>query len=103
MGIKDENAPATPIELQVNLIGELFQSFDRPKCLNKDVEDYIVSLTRMRANNQPIKIIVHLPEKEAHTRAAKELAKAFAQYFSYHATLLQHDLDELHRDGRRLV
>jgi hypothetical protein len=103
LGINDENALATPIELQVNRIGELFQSFDRFTCLNKDVEDYIVSWTRMHANDQPIKIIIHLPEKEAHTKAAKELAKAFAQYFGYHAALLQHDLDELRADGRRFL
>jgi hypothetical protein len=103
LGITEKTASATRIELQVNRIGELFQPIDRPKCLNKDVEDYIVSWTRMRANNQPIRIIIHLPEKEARTKAAKELAEAFAQYFSYHATLLQHDLDELHWDGRRFL
>jgi hypothetical protein len=103
LDINVENAPARLIELQVNDIGELFHSFDRFTCLNKDVEDYIVSWTRMHAGDQPIKIIVHLSKKEAHTKAAKELAKAFAQYFGYHAELLQHDLDELHRDGRRFL
>jgi hypothetical protein len=104
LGINGENAPARPIELQVNGIGELFQSFDRFTCLNKDVEDYIVSWTRMHANDQPIKIIVYLPEKAVHTKAAKEeLTKAFAQYFGYRAALLQHDLDELHADGRRFL
>jgi hypothetical protein len=102
LSITDENAPAA-IELQVNGIGELFQSFDRFTCLNKDVEDYIVNWTRMHANDQPIKILIHLPEKEVHTKTAKELANAFAEYFGYHAALLQHDLDELHRDGRRFL
>ena len=103
MGITDENAPATAIELQVNRIDELFQSFDQFKCLNKDLEDYIVSWTRMHASDQPIRIIIHLPGKEAHTNEAKELALAFAQYSSYRARLLQHELDELHRDGRRFL
>jgi hypothetical protein len=103
LGINEENAPARPIELQVNGIGELFQSFGQFTCLNKDVEDYIVSWTRMHAGDQPIKIIIHLPKKEVHTKAAKELANAFAQYFGYHAALLQHDLDELRADGRRFL
>src|SRR4029453_6480997 len=103
LGINDESAPAKPIELQVNGIGELFQSFDRFTCLNKDVEDYIVSWTRMHASDQPIKIVIYLPKTEVHTKTAKELANAFAQYFGYQAALLQHDLDELHRDGRRFL
>ena len=71
--------------------------------LDKEVEDYIVSWARMHANDQPIRIIIHLSENEVHTKTANELSEAFAHYFGYHADLLQHDLDELHRDGRRFL
>ncbi|MFZ0397368.1 MAG: hypothetical protein WAM06_04920 [Methyloceanibacter sp.] len=103
MGIDDDNAPTGAIELRVNRIDQLFHSFDPFPFLDKEVEDYIVSWARMHANDQPIKIIIHLPENEVHTRTANELAEAFAHYFGYHADLLQHDLDELYRDGRRFL
>jgi hypothetical protein len=103
LGVTEDKAPARAIELRVNSVGQLFHSFDPFPFLDKEVEDYIVSWARMHAKDQPIKIIIHLPEKEAHTKAANELAEAFARYFGYHADLLQHDLDELYRDGRRFL
>ena len=103
LGINDDNAPAGAIELRVNRIGQLFHSFGPVPFLDKEVEDYMVNWARMHANDQPIKIIIHLPENEVHTKTANELAEAFAHYFGYHADLLQHDLDELYRDGRRFL
>lgn len=38
-----------------------------------------------------------------HTKAASELAEGFARYFSYRADLLQRELNELHRVGRRFL
>jgi hypothetical protein len=103
LGTNDDNAPAGTIELRVNRIDQLFHSFGPFPFLDKEVEEYIVSWARMHANDQPIKIVIHLPENEVHTRTADELAEAFAHYFGYHADLLQHDLDELYRDGRRFL
>ena len=103
LGINDDNAPAGAIELRVNRIGQLFHSFGPVPFLDKELEDYIVNWARMHANDQPIKIIIHLPENEVHTKTANELAEAFAHYFGYHADLLQHDLDEVYRDGRRFL
>ena len=103
LGMNADKAPAVTIELRVKAMSQLFQSFDPFPFLNKEIEDYIVSWARIHAKNQPIKIIIHLPEKEVHTKAANQLAKAFARYFGYHADLLQHDLDELYRDGRRFL
>jgi hypothetical protein len=91
------------VELRVKTVGQLFHSFDPFPFLDKEVEDYIVSWVRMHANDQPIKIVIRLPEQEVDTKAANELAAAFARYFGYHADLLQHDLDELYRDGRRFL
>jgi hypothetical protein len=98
-----DNAPADTIELRVKSVGEIFHSFDPFPFLNKEIEDYIVSWARMHSKTHPIKIIIDLPEREVHTKAANELPKAFARYFGYHADLLQHDLDELYRDGRRFL
>ena len=57
----------------------------------------------MHGNDQPIKIIIHLPESEVHAKTATELAEAFAHYFGYQADLLQQDLDELFSNGRRFL
>ena len=42
-----------------------------------------------------------MPESEAQTKAAQELGEAFARYFAYRADLLQRNLNELFRVGRR--
>jgi hypothetical protein len=81
LGTNDDNAPAGTIELRVNRIDQLFHSFGPFPFLDKEVEEYIVSWARMHANDQPIKIVIHLPENEVHTRTADELAEAFAHYF----------------------
>ena len=107
MGVNDENASAEAIELRVNNNGQLFHSLDpfpfREKDLDKEVEEYIVSWARELAADQPIKIIIYLPKKELHTKAASELAEAFARYFSYRADLSQRELNELFRVGRRFL
>jgi hypothetical protein len=93
LGINDHNASVEAIELRVSEIGQLFQSLDpfpfREKDLDKEVDEYIVGWARELSNDPPIKIIIQLPEKQAHTKAVSELAEAFARYFSYRADLLQ--------------
>ena len=102
---EQDNTQAEPIELRVNEIADLFQSLDpfpfRERDLDKEAEEYIVSWARELPHNQPIKIIIHLPEREAQTKAASELGEAFARYFSYRASIVQHELNELFRVGRR--
>jgi hypothetical protein len=102
---EQDNTRAEPIELRVNEIADLFQSLDpfpfRERDLDKEAEEYIVSWARELPHDQPIKIIIHLPKREAQTKAASELGDAFARYFSYRADLLQHELNELFRVGRR--
>src|SRR5215813_14260006 len=103
MGV--DNTQAEPIELRVNEIADLFQSLDpfpfRERDLDQEAEEYIVSWARELPHDQPIKIVIHLPEREAQTKAARELGEAFARYFSYRTNILQHELNELFRVGRR--
>ena len=107
MASKYDNASAEAIELRVNGIGQLFQSLDpfpfREKDLDRDVDEYIVTWARELAKDQPIKIIIYLPEKEVRAKAASELPEAFARYFSYRASLSQRELNELYRVGRRFL
>jgi hypothetical protein len=95
------------IELRVNEIGQLFQSLDpspfRERNLDKEAEEYILSWARELPKNHPIKIIVHLPEREAQSKAASELREAFARYFAYRANILQRELNELFLIGRRAL
>ena len=93
------------IELRVDRIAQLFHSLDpypfRERDLDKDAEDYIVSWARELEAEQPIAIVVHAPNSEAQSKAARELSEAFARYFSYRADSLQRELKELFRVGRR--
>ncbi len=97
--------PAEAIELRVDRIAQLFHSLDpfpfRERDLDREAEEYIVSWARELAADQPINIVVHIPDSEAQTKAARELGEAFARYFAYRADLLQRDLNELFRVGRR--
>jgi hypothetical protein len=101
--INGDSASSGAIELWVNRIDQLFHSFGSFPFLDKEAEDYIVSWVRKHGNDQPIKIIIHLPESEVHAKTATELAEAFAHYFGYQADLLQQDLDELFSNGRRFL
>ena len=69
--------------------------------LDKEAEEHIVSWARELSVDKPIKIVIHLPDKEVHTKAAGELGEAFTGYFAYRADLSQHELNELFRVGRR--
>jgi ABC-type spermidine/putrescine transport system permease subunit I len=93
------------IEIRVNEIAQLFHTLDpfpfREKDLDREAEEYIVGWARELPPNRPFKIIVHFPEDEAQIRAAAELRAAFSQYFSGRAAVIQGDLNELFRIGRR--
>ena len=86
-------------------IAQLFHSLDpypfRERDLDKDAEDYIVGWARELDRDQPITIVVHVPDGEAKSKEALELQEAFAHYFSYRAESLQSELKELFRVGRR--
>ena len=56
---------------------------------------------RISCCDQLIKIVIHFPDTEAQTKVARELNEAFSRYFSDRAGVLQRDLNELFRVGRR--
>lgn len=97
--------PPNAIELRVEKIAQLFHSLDpypfRERDLDKDAEDYIVAWARELERNEPVVIVVYVPESEARSKAASELPEAFARYFAYRAASLQRELKELFRVGRR--
>jgi hypothetical protein len=93
------------IELRVDEIAQLFHTLDpfpfRERDLDREAEEYIVGWARELPIDQPIRIVVHFPDSDAQTKAARELGEAFGRYFSYRARILQRDLNELFRVGRR--
>ena len=93
------------IELRVDDIAQLFHTLDpfpfRERDLDREAEEYIVGWARELAADQPIKIVIHFPDTEAQTKTAWDLSEAFGRYFSDRAGVLQRDLNELFRVGRR--
>lgn len=98
---------ADPIEVRVEDVAQLFNTLDpfpfREKDLDREAEEYIVSWARELPRDEPIRIIVHYPDSEAQSMAAKELGEAFSRYFTYRGGVLQREFNELFRIGRRAL
>ena len=105
----DEQSPSVTraIEIRIEDISQLFHSLDpfpfREKDLDDDAEEFIVSWARELPADQPLKIIVHLPDTQASRPEAKELVGAMTRYFNYRARIITLDLNELFRVGRRAL
>lgn len=93
------------IAIRVNDIAQLFHTLDpfpfREKDLDREAEEYIVGWARELPANRPFRIVVHFPQDEDQIRAAGELREAFGRYFAGRAAVIQGDLNELLRIGRR--
>jgi hypothetical protein len=93
------------IELRVDEIAQLFHTLDpfpfRERDLDREAEDFIVGWARELPVDQPIRIVIHFPGNVAQTHASRELGDAFSRYFSHRAGIIQRDLNELFRVGRR--
>lgn len=108
MPLEDTDAPAgDSIEVRIAEISQLFQSLDpfpfRDKDLDKEAEEFIVSWARELPVDEPLKIVVHLPQAQASTPGAHELGAALTRYFDYRARGIGLDLNELFRVGRRAL
>jgi hypothetical protein len=102
----DDQSPSATraIEIRIEDISQLFHSLDpfpfRERDLDDDAEEFIVSWARELPKDQPLKIIVHLPDTQASRPEAKELGAAITRYFNYRAHIVTLDLKELFRVGR---
>lgn len=105
--MREASTPAGTIEIKIEEIGQLFHSLDpfpfREKDLDKDAEEFIVGWAREIPADQPLKIVVRLPETERSKPEAGELTVALTRYFSYRASVISLDLNELFRVGRRAL
>jgi hypothetical protein len=93
------------IEVRVEGIAQLFHTLDpfpfREKDLDREAEEYIVGWARELPADRPFRIIVHVPHGEAESELAKDLPGALGKYFGDRAAVIQGDLNELFRIGRR--
>lgn len=92
------------IEIRINSVAQLFNSFDpspfQARDLDDHAEEFIVgtALEFRRARN--LHILVHLPPAECESEGAKDLASAIAKHFDYRAMIMKRELGELFRSGR---
>ena len=93
------------IEIRVNGIAQLFHTLDpfpfREKDLDREVEDYIVGWARELPADRRFRIVVHYPDDQSQTDLARDLPEALGKYFAGRAAVIQGDLNELFRIGRR--
>jgi len=98
------NILTSTIELQVDKIGQLFETLDpmpfRERDLDRNAEEFIVSWARELPARAPIRILVHMPAAEAGPDHARMLQEAISGYFRYRAESTARSLSELFRIGR---
>jgi hypothetical protein len=96
--------PAT-IELRVRELGQIFNSLDPSPFTERDLDDdaeaYIVGWAREVDTGAPFRIVVHLPASEAEKAQERGLESAIGNYFTYRVGMLERDLSDLFRVGRR--
>jgi hypothetical protein len=93
------------IEVRVRELGQIFNSLDPSPFTERDLDDdaeaYIVGWAREVDRQGPFRIVVHLPESEAAKGRERGLDSAIGNYFAYRAGMLERDLSDLFRVGRR--
>src|SRR5674476_759179 len=91
-----ETTSGNSIELRVENISQLFHTLDpfpfRERDLDKEAEEFIVGWARELVADRTLRIVVHFPETEAQTKAARELSEAFRRYFFDHASAIQREM-----------
>ena len=92
------------IELQVESVGQLFDTLDpmpfRERDLDRTAEDYVVGWARELPRKSAMRILIHMPAVEAASEDARALRQAFSRHFRYRAETLRRDIVELFRVGR---
>lgn len=102
---KAEPADHATIKVRIHELGQLFNSLDPSPFTERDLDDdaeaYIVGWAREVDDRRPFRIVVHLPASEAQKAQERGLESAIGNYFAYRAGMLERDLSDLFRVGRR--
>ncbi len=92
------------IELELNSLTELYNSFDpspfHEKDLDPDAEEYIFNAVDEFPLKKPLEILIHLPPAEVDAETELNLKKAIRNNFSYKKLLAQIELRRLLHQGR---
>ncbi len=103
----DNSATATPIEVRVENVSQLFDTLDPfpfpERDLDSDAEEYIVGWARELPRDQPIKLIIHVTSGKTSERETGLIAGTLNRYFDYRAGIISRDLNELFRVGRTFL
>ena len=93
----------TLIEIRLREIRQLFHTLDpapfREKDLDEAAERYLLEACREAGTRRPLRLVVHLPEPEAHSEAGRTLPDAIHNYFAYRERQLRSDIARLLRYG----
>ena len=92
------------IEMRLRTVMQIFNSLDpspfHEKDLDPDAEEYIAGIVQDFPLSQPMKIVIHLPCREAECEEAVTLEKAIHNHFSYLEASAARDLRLKFRQGR---
>ena len=95
------------IKLRLSRIEQIFNSLDpspfHERDLDADAEEYIVGWARELPKDADLRIVIQLPAEEARRAQEHDTAIALNNYFGYRASLIERDLRELFRIGRRYL
>ncbi len=85
-------------------VAQLFETLDpypfRDKDLDRDAEEFIVGWARELPHDHDLRIVIHLPEAQTQSPAARETAGGVCRFFPHRAEAVTRDLRELFRVGR---
>jgi hypothetical protein len=92
------------IELSLNKIGQLYNSFDpspfHEKELDSDADAYIFSAVREIGADKPIKLVIDLPPQELKAPGAADIERAIRNHFAYRLQTARRDLRHELQRGR---
>jgi hypothetical protein len=96
-------ASAAKIEISLNRLTQLFNSFDpspfHERDLDQDAEEYIVESAQEIGLQRPLALVIHLPADQV-PQGSLDLGEAIHNYFAYRAAHERRRLRLLFRDGR---
>ena len=99
--------PEGLIKLRLAKVDQLFNSLDpspfHERDLDADAEEYIVAWARELPGDADLQIRIELPPDELRRAQMRGAEAALGNYFGYRADLIQRDLRELFRMGRRYL
>ncbi len=92
------------IEMRLRTVQQIFNSLDpspfHEKDLDPDAEAYITEIVQDFPIAQPMKIVIHLPSKEAECEEAKTLEMAIRNHYNYLEASAARELRLKFRQGR---